>query len=307
MSVSDQALAKAAALPNPKVAVVHPTNPGVLDAVVVAQKADLIDPIFIGPAAKIREAMIASGIDELPGELIDVEHSHEAAEMGAAMAAAGTVECLMKGSLHTAELLQAVLAEKSLRTERRLSHVYLFELTQYHKPLMVTDGGVNIAPTLTQKADIAQNAANLFKALTGGERPAKIAALAAVETVEPDMPATIDAAALNVMGDRGQITDAIIDGPLAFDNAISKEAAEIKGIESEVAGDPDILLVPDLEAGNMIAKQFTFLCGADAAGIVLGARVPIILPSRADSERVRLLSCAVAVNLVEARKKGVIK
>src|SRR5262245_26300428 len=209
----------------------------------------------------------------------------------------------MKGSLHTDELMAAVVArEAGLRTARRISHVFIMDVPNYHKTLAVTDAAINIFPTLEDKVDIAQNAIDLLRSL-GNERP-KVAILSAVETVTPKIPSTIDAAALCKMADRHQITGALLDGPLAFDTAISADAAREKGIESEVAGDPDILLVPDLEAGNILAKQLTFLVGADAAGIVLGARVPIILTSRADSVRARLASCAVAMLLAHARRQG---
>jgi phosphate acetyltransferase len=208
----------------------------------------------------------------------------------------------MKGSLHSDELLSAVVAkETGLRTGRRISHVFIMDVPTYHKVLVVTDAAINIAPTLEDKADICQNAIDLAVSL--GVKKPKIAILAAVETVNSKMQATLDAAALCKMAERGQITGGLLDGPLAFDNAISKEAARIKGIQSEVAGDPDILLVPDLEAGNMLAKSLTFLAGADAAGIVLGARVPIILTSRADTVRSRIASCAVGMLAAHARRK----
>jgi phosphate acetyltransferase len=215
----------------------------------------------------------------------------------------GEAELLMKGSLHTDELLGAVVArETGLRTGRRISHVFIMDVPTYHKVLIVTDAAINIAPALDDKVDICQNAIDLARAL-GLERP-KVAILAAVETVNSKMPSTIDAACLCKMADRGQIKGALLDGPLAFDNAISKQAAEIKGITSEVAGDPDILLVPDLEAGNILAKQLTFLANADSAGLVLGARVPIILTSRADSVRSRIASCGVAVIAAHARRRA---
>ena len=214
---------------------------------------------------------------------------------------AGEAETLMKGSLHTDELMAAVVGKATgLRTERRISHVFIMDVPTYPKPLAVTDAAINIFPDLETKVDIVQNAIDMAHAL-GVELP-KVAILSAVETVTPKIPSTIDAAALCKMAERGQITGALLDGPLAFDNAISKEAAAIKGIRSDVAGDADILIVPDLEAGNMLAKQLTFLANADAAGIVLGARVPIILTSRADSVRARMASCAVAVLLAYARR-----
>ncbi len=213
----------------------------------------------------------------------------------------GEAELLMKGSLHTDELLGAVVArETGLRTARRISHVFIMDVPTYHKVLIVTDAAINIAPTLEDKADICQNAIDL--AITLGVKQPKVAILAAVETITSKMIATIDAAALCKMADRHQIKGGLLDGPLAFDNAISREAARIKGIESEVAGDPDILLVPDLESGNMLAKQLSFLANADSAGLVLGARVPIILTSRADSVRSRIASCAVAMLAAHARR-----
>lgn len=307
MTVADQALETARRAPPLSVVVVHPTKAGIIDAVHEAWEQTLIEPILVGPRDRVEAAAQEAGIDISSFKLIETEHSHASAAKGAELALSPDVDALMKGSLHTSELLQGVLAEKGLRTELRMSHVYVLESPDYPKPFMITDGGINIAPDLETKRHIAQNAANLFCALTGGERPAKIAALAAVETVVPAMPVTVDAAALAKMSDRGQITHAIVDGPLAFDNAISKKAAETKGIHSSVAGDPDVLLVPDLEAGNLLAKQMTFMGGADAAAVVLGAKKPIILPSRADSQRTRLLSCALAGRLVSARKEGTIK
>jgi phosphotransacetylase len=256
----------------------------------------------VGPAAKIAEIARKSGIDLARARVVDAPHSHAAAAKSVALVREGKAELLMKGSLHTDELLGAVVArETGLRTERRLTHVFLMDVPTYHKVLIVTDAAINIAPTLEDKVDICQNAIDLVITL-GLERP-KVAILAAVETVTSKMPATLDAAALCKMAERGQIKGAILDGPLAFDNAISKEAARTKGIRSEVAGDPDILLVPDLEAGNILAKQLSFLANADSAGLVLGARVPIILTSRADSVRARIASCAVAMLAAHARRK----
>jgi phosphotransacetylase len=234
--------------------------------------------------------------------LVDAPHSHAAAAKAVEIVREGQAETLMKGSLHTDELMaEVVRKDTGLRTERRISHVFIMDVPTYPKPLAVTDAAINIFPDLETKVDIVQNAIDMAHAL-GRERP-KVAILSAVETVTPKIPSTIDAAALCKMAERGQITGALLDGPLAFDNAISKEAAAIKGIRSEVAGDPDILLVPDLEAGNMLAKQLSFLANADAAGIVLGARVPIILTSRADTVRARMASCAVAVLLAHARRQ----
>jgi phosphotransacetylase len=242
----------------------------------------------------------AAGVDLGTTRIVDAAHSHAAAAKAVELVRLGEARLLMKGSLHSDEILGAVLArETGLRTGRRLSHVFIMDVPTYHKVLVVTDAAINIAPTLEDKLDICQNAIDLAVAL-GVKRP-KVAILAAVETVNSKMPSTIDAAALCKMADRKQIVDGALDGPLAFDNAISAEAARIKGITSEVAGDPDILLVPDLEAGNMLAKQLTFLANADSAGLVLGARVPVILTSRADSVRSRIASCAVAVMAAHAK------
>lgn len=291
-----------------KTAVVDPVQGEVLQAVADAVKENLIVPVLIGPRAKILSAAKDANIDIAPWELIDIEDNLAAAAKGAELAASGKVEAIMKGSLHTDELLGAIVPSAAgLRTARRISHAYVMDVPGYPKPLIVTDAVVNIAPDLAAKADICQNAIDFFRALSRENRPPKLAILAAVETVNPKMQATVDAADLCKMAERGQITGGIIDGPLAFDNAISKQAAEEKGIVSEVAGDADILVVPEIEAGNMLAKQWTFLGHADAAGIVLGARVPIILTSRADSLRTRLLSCAMAVLLAAARREGRLK
>jgi phosphotransacetylase len=282
-------------------AVAHPCEATALSGAIEAGEARLINPILVGPAAKIEAVAKSAGIDLGSAEIVDTEHSHASAAKAVALIREGRAELLMKGSLHTDELLSAVVArETGLRTGRRISHVFLMDVPAYHKVLVVTDAAINIAPTLDDKVDICQNAIDLAIAL-GLEKP-KVAILAAVETVTSKMPATIDAAALCKMADRGQIKGGILDGPLAFDNAISKEAAEIKGIKSPVAGDPDILLVPDLEAGNMLAKQLRFLANADSAGLVLGARVPIILTSRADTVRSRIASCAVAMIATHARR-----
>ena len=254
----------------------------------------MIVPILVGPEAKIRAVAEQSGLDISPYRLVDAPHSHAAAAKAVEIVRAGEAETLMKGSLHTDELMgEVVRKDTGLRTERRISHAFIMDVPTYPKPLAVTDAAINIFPDLETKVDIVQNAIDMAHAL-GVDLP-KVAILSAVETVTPKIPSTIDAAALCKMAERGQITGALLDGPLAFDNAISKEAAAIKGIRSEVAGDADILVVPDLEAGNMLAKQLSFLANADAAGIVLGARVPIILTSRADTVRARMASCAVAV------------
>jgi phosphotransacetylase len=284
-------------------AVVHPCDEASLSAAVEAAEAGLIVPILVGPAARIRTVAEQFGIDIGPYRLVEAPHSHAAAARAVELVRAGEAETLMKGSLHTDELMaEVVRKDTGLRTERRISHVFIMDVPTYPKPLAVTDAAINIFPDLETKVDIVQNAIEMAHAL-GREMP-KVAILSAVETVTPKIPSTIDAAALCKMAERSQIIGALLDGPLAFDNAISKEAAEIKGIRSEVAGDPDILVVPDLEAGNMLAKQLSFLANADAAGIVLGARVPIILTSRADTVRARMASCAVAVLLVHARRRG---
>ncbi len=295
-------------LPPVRTAVVHPVQPEVIEAVVDAAEGNLIVPVLVGPRARIEAAAKAAKVAHEKWELIDVEHSHAAAAKAVELAARGKVGAIMKGALHTEELLSAIVPSASgLRTVHRISHAFVMSVPTYHKALIVTDAAVNIAPDLAIKADICQNAINLWRTLFDHERKPKVAILAAVETVNPKMQATIDAAALCKMSERRQITDGILDGPLAFDNAISREAAEDKGIVSEVAGDADILVVPEIESGNILAKQLTFLGGADAAGIVLGARVPVILTSRADNLRARLMSCALAVKLAEARRAGKLK
>jgi phosphotransacetylase len=264
-----------------------------------------IVPILVGPADKIAETAKSAGLNLSGLEIIDVPHSHAAAEKAVALVREGRAEVLMKGSLHTDELLGAVVSrEKGLRTGRRISHAFLMDVPTYHKVLIVTDAAINIAPTLEDKLDICQNAIDL--AISLGVKTPKVAILAAVETVTSKMTATLDAAALCKMADRGQITGGVLDGPLAFDNAIDPEAARIKGISSAVAGRAQILVVPDLEAGNMLAKNLSFLAKADAAGLVLGARVPVILTSRADSVRTRMASCAVAVLFADARRRATV-
>jgi len=282
-------------------AVAHPCDESSLAGAIEAAEADLIRPILVGPEAKIRAVAEKLGLDIGAYPLVDAPHSHAAAAKAVEIVREGRAETLMKGSLHTDELMAAVVSKATgLRTERRISHAFIMDVPTYPKPLAITDAAINIFPDLETKVDIVQNAIDMAHAL-GVELP-KVAILSAVETVTPKIPSTIDAAALCKMAERGQITGALLDGPLAFDNAISKEAAEIKHIRSEVAGDPDILVVPDLEAGNMLAKQLSFLANADAAGIVLGARVPIMLTSRADTVRARMASCAVAVCLAHARR-----
>jgi phosphotransacetylase len=286
-------------------AVAHPCEETALSGAIEAGAKGLIAPILVGPTAKIREIASKSGIELGKTRIVDAPHSHAAAAKAVELVRNGEAELLMKGSLHTDELLSAVVArETGLRTGRRISHVFIMDVPTYHKVLIVTDAAISIAPTLEDKVDICQNAIDL--AITLGVTQPKVAILAAVETINSKMQATIDAAALCKMAERGQIKGGLLDGPLAFDNAISKEAARVKGIDSDVAGDPDILLVPDLEAGNMLAKQLTFLANADSAGIVLGARVPIILTSRADSVRSRIASCAVAMLAAHARRQAML-
>ena len=291
------------------VGVVHPVSAGVIEAVSDAVTEDLITPVLIGPKARIEAAIADSGVDAKGWKIVDTEHSHESAEVAVKMAVSGEIEGLMKGSLHTDELLGAVVPSKAgLRTERRISHAFLLNVPTYHKPLMISDAVANIMPDLTAKVDICQNAIDLWNVLFEEKnRKPKVAILSAVETVTGSIPSTLDAAALCKMSDRGQITGGDLDGPLAFDNAISMEAVKTKKIISDVAGDADILIAPNIESANILAKQLIFLGGANAAGIMLGTRVPIILTSRADSVRTRLLSCAVAKAMADARRKGKIK
>jgi phosphate acetyltransferase len=295
-----KALIDAAATLEPlRVAVVHPCDAASIEGAVEARNAGIIVPVFVGPEAKIRKAAVDAGCDLKDIRIVDAPHSHRAAERAVQLARRAEVEGLMKGALHTDELMSAVIdRENGLRTERRISHVFALDVPLYAKPLFITDAAINIEPDLDAKRDIVQNAIELARAL--GIAEPKVAILSAVETVSSKIASTIDAAALCKMADRGQIAGGILDGPLGFDNAISIEAARAKGITSPVAGDADILVVPDLEAGNMLAKQLIYLAGAEAAGIVLGARVPIILTSRADGTLARLASCAVA--LIFARR-----
>ena len=299
----EQLLVRCRSLEPVPTAVAHPCEETALAGAIEAGAKGLIIPILVGPTDKIREIAKKHLIDLGQTRIVDAPHSHASAAKAVELVRLGQAELLMKGSLHSDELLGAVIAkETGLRTGRRISHVFIMDVPTYHKVLVVTDAAINIAPSLEDKVDILQNAIDLVISL-GVARP-KVAILAAVETVNSKMIATIDAAALCKMADRGQITGAVIDGPLAFDNAISKDAARIKGIKSEVAGDPDILLVLDLEAGNILAKQLSFLANADSAGLVLGARVPIILTSRADSVRSRIASCAVAMLAAHARRQA---
>jgi phosphotransacetylase len=297
----ERLLARCESLAPVPTAVAHPCEATALSGAVEAAKLGLIVPLLVGPAARIAETAVAAGIDLDDLQIVDVPHSSAAAAKAVELIREGKAEILMKGSLHTDELMAAVVSrDGGLRTGRRISHVFVMDVPTYHKVLIVTDGAINIAPNLEDKVDICQNAIDLAISL-GVDKP-KVAILAAVETVTSKMPATLDAAALCKMAERGQIKGGILDGPLAFDNAISKQAAETKGIKSVVAGDPDILLAPDLEAGNILAKQLSFLANADSAGMVLGARVPIILTSRADNVRSRIASCAVAKLVAHARR-----
>ncbi|HEY9025872.1 MAG TPA: bifunctional enoyl-CoA hydratase/phosphate acetyltransferase [Burkholderiaceae bacterium] len=275
------------------VAVVHPCDVHSLGAALQARDAGLVVPVLVGPRARLQALAGEHGLDLGGTRIEDVPHSHAAAQRAVEMAARGEVQALMKGSLHTDELMAAVLQpDGGLRTSRRASHCFVMQTPAYPRPFIITDAALNIAPSLEQKADIVRNAIELARAI-GVARP-KVAILAAVETVNAHMPATLDAAALCKMADRGQIADADLDGPLAFDNAVSLAAARIKGIRSDVAGQADVLVVPDLESGNMLAKQLEYLGGAASAGIVLGTRVPIVLTSRADGADSRIASCALA-------------
>jgi len=293
-------LAEAMKRPALPVAVAYPCDAAALAPVAEAAAAGLMVPVLIGPGDKIRAAAEAAKLDIAAFRLVEAPTPSASADQAVRLVQSGEAAILMKGSLHTDDLLRAVLASDSgLRTGRRLSHVYIMDVPTYPRPLLVTDAAVNIAPDLEQKRDIVQNAIDLAQAM-GIEKP-RVAVLSAVETVNPKLRSTLDAAALCKMADRGQITGGLVDGPLAFDNAVSPTAAAEKGIVSPVAGRADILVAPDLEAGNMLAKQLSFLAGADAAGVVLGAKAPIVLTSRADSERTRLASCAVAT-LLASRK-----
>jgi len=285
------------------VAVCHPCDEVSLGGAIEAGRTGIISPVLIGPAAKIKAVAADHGFDLSGCDIVDVEHSHAAAERSVALCRSGECQALMKGSLHTDELMHEVARrDTGLRTGRRISHVFVMDVPTYPKPLYITDAAINIYPTLEDKVDIVQNCIDLVHVM--GVANPLVAILSAVETVYPKIQSTIEAAALCKMADRGQIKGATLDGPLAFDNAISEEAARIKKINSPVAGKADILLVPDLEAGNMLAKQLSYLAEADAAGIVLGARVPIILTSRADSAKARLASCAVAALYAQARATG---
>ena len=287
-------------------AVAYPCEETALRGPVEAAEANLIKPILVGPRQLIRDVAESSGLSINRYEIEDVPDSHAAAARAVELIRSARAEILMKGSLHTDELMSSVVSSATgLRTGRRISHAFVMSVPTYPKPLIITDSAINIAPTLDDKRDICQNAIDLAHSL-GRELP-KVAILSAVETVTTRIPSTIEAAALCKMADRGQITGALLDGPLAMDNAVNFDAARTKGIDSAVAGDADILVAPDLEAGNILAKLLTFLAKADAAGLVLGARVPIILTSRADSVRVRMASCGVALLVAHARRTGSIE
>ena len=286
-------IARAKGLPAIDMAVVHPCDVESLKGALMSAEAGLIDPILIGPEAKIRAIASESGLDLKQHRIVDVKHSHEAAAMAVTLVRNGDAEALMKGSLHTDELMAEVVARTSgLRTARRISHVFLMDVPTYPRPILITDAAVNIAPTLEEKVQIIQNAIDLAH-IIGIPEP-KVAILSAVETINPKIQSTLDAAALCKMADRGQITGGLLDGPLAFDNAVSLSAAKTKGINSRVAGHAEVLVVPDLESGNMLAKQLEYLANALTAGIILGARVPIVLTSRADTADTRIASCVIA-------------
>jgi len=286
-----------------KTAVVHPVDANSLKGAIASAKAGIIEPVLIGPEVKIKAVARDEKIDISAYKTINTKHSHEAAEVAVAMARKGEVEALMKGKLHTDELMQAVVdKEKGLRTGRRASHVIMADIPAYPKPLFVTDSAININPTLAEKRDIVQNAIDLFRSLDLGTP--RVAIISAIETVNEKIQSTLDATALCKMAERGQITGALLDGPLAFDNAVSEEAAKVKNIRSQVAGKADILIVPDLEAGNILLKQLTLFSGASVAGVVMGAQVPIILTSRSSGELARVASSALALLAV---KNGMVK
>ncbi len=298
----ERLIAAAKQVPAAKTVVVHPCDESSLRGPVEAAELGIIVPILVGPRAKIAATAASYKIDIGRYEIVDAAHSDDAAARGVALIREGRGELLMKGSLHTDELMRAVTSSSTgLRTARRISHVFVMDVPTYSETLFITDAAINIFPDLDVKRDIVQNAIDLWVQI--GLGTPRVAILSAVETVTSKIPSTIDAAALCKMADRGQITGGLLDGPLAFDNAVDPEAAKIKGIRSEVAGRAQILVVPDLEAGNMLAKNLSFLAKADSAGIVLGARVPIVLTSRADSVRSRMASCAVAVLYADARRR----
>jgi len=295
-------LERAKKVPSPRTVVVYPCDETSLRGAVEAAEAGLIEPVLVGPAGKISAVAQKYQLDIKPFEIVNADESEEAAAKGVQLIREAKGEVLMKGSLHTDELMRSVTSSTSgLRTKRRISHVFIMDVPGHEEPLLITDAAINIFPDLETKRDIIQNAIDLCTDFMLS--PPRVAILSAVETVTVKIPSTIDAAALCKMAERGQITGGIVDGPLAFDNAVDPEAARIKGIKSEVAGRAQVLVVPDLEAGNMLAKNLTFLLKADAAGIVLGARVPIILTSRADSLRARMASCAAAALYADSRRR----
>ena len=298
----DRLIATAKSIAPAATIVVHPCDESSLRGTVEAAAAGLIKPTLVGPVAKIKDVASKHGIDISSFEIVDAPHSEAAAAKAVELIHAAKGELLMKGSLHTDELMRSVTAKTGLRTERRISHVFVMDVPSYADTIFVTDAAINIFPDLDVKRDIIQNAIDLFTQAGFGSLP-RVAILSAVETVTSKIPSTIEAAALCKMADRGQITGGLLDGPLAFDNAVDKEAARIKGIKSEVAGRAQILVVPDLESGNMLAKNLAYFAKADGAGIVLGARVPIVLTSRADSLRARMASCAVATLYADARRR----
>ncbi len=299
----DQLIARCKAIPPTPTAIAHPCDESSLRGAVDAARVGLIAPILVGPTARIREVAKKANLDIERFRIVDAGYSQDSAAKAVELVRNAQAEALMKGSLHTDELMaEVVKRDTGLRTARRISHAFIMDVPGHPNPLLITDAAVNIAPTLKDKVDIVQNAIDLARDLGAAE--VRVAILSAMETVNPDVPSTIEAAALCKMADRGQITGALLDGPLALDNAINPEAAKIKNIASPVAGRANVLVVPDLEAGNMLAKSLTFLAGADAAGIVLGARVPIILTSRADSLTARLASCAVATLVADARRNA---
>lgn len=288
-------------IPPTRCAVVHPCDRDSLLGPLEAYRREIIEPVLVGPEAKIRKVAEAEGADLGSLQIVSTEHSHAAAEQAVAMARAGAVEAIMKGSLHTDELMGAIVSStKGLRTARRISHVFILDVPTYPRPLLITDAAINIYPDLEAKMHIVQNAIELAHEIDIDDP--KVAILSAVETINPKIPSTLDAASLCKMADRGQITGGTLDGPLAFDNAVSEEAARTKHIVSPVAGKADILVAPDLEAGNMIAKQLQYMAGADSAGILVGARVPVVLTSRADTVRTRLASVAVMALVAHARR-----
>jgi phosphate acetyltransferase len=299
----DRLIASAKAVPPVPTVVVHPCDETSLRGAVDSAQAGIIRPILVGPEQKIRDTAVQGGFDIAGFEIVNAAHSEDAAAIGVELIHAAKGEMLMKGSLHTDELMRAVTAKTGgLRTDRRISHVFVMDVPAYAETIFVTDAAINIFPDLAAKRDIIQNAIDLYNQAGFGQSP-RVAILSAVETVTATIPSTIEAAALCKMADRGQITGGLLDGPLAFDNAIDVEAARIKGIKSEVAGRAQILVVPNLEAGNMLAKNLAYFAKADGAGIVLGARVPVVLTSRADTARARMASCAIASLYAHARRQ----